>query len=120
MEFPNTGATNESGFTALAGGGRDRANGLFYSLGSICTFGLQHEVIADYALDTIAWLRPDSLQPKYIRVVKYDGFSVRCVHENILTILLQFHLLPSLLMAHESTNKLLLYPGHAPTRIMIR
>jgi uncharacterized protein (TIGR02145 family) len=76
-EFPNSGATNESGFTALPSGSRDNADGIFYLLGS----------------NNVYWTTTQSTNENaWYRYLKYngyncyrgdynkrDGFSVRCV-----------------------------------------
>ena len=72
---PNTGATNESGFTALPGGYR-KYNGVFYDLPNYGYFWSSSE-LADYA-----WCR--YLHYDYANVSRdvYDksyGFSSRCV-----------------------------------------
>ena len=58
---PNTGATNESGFTVLPGGSRDEG-GNFYNLGSNASFW-----------STTAW---DSDPVAWMRYLKYNGSSV--------------------------------------------
>ncbi len=78
-DSPNTGATNESGFTALAGGHRNY-DGLFYDL----------RIDTNYWTATIddsahSWGR--YLGYKYIGVSRFNyyrnyGFSVRCVKNN--------------------------------------
>lgn len=75
---PNTGATNESGFTALPGGTRYRS-GSFLDMGRYAYFWSSTEI---YSLN--AWYR--SLYYNYSQVyrygmVKHYGFSVRCVKD---------------------------------------
>jgi uncharacterized protein (TIGR02145 family) len=75
---PNTGATNESGFTALPGGYR-YSNGSFYGMGSYALFWSSTEISSGYA-----WNR--NLDYSYSQVYrssldKHDGFSVRCVRD---------------------------------------
>ncbi|NCB47902.1 hypothetical protein EOM81_12945, partial [bacterium] len=75
---PNTGATNETGFTALPGGHRDR-NGTFYVVGTIGVWWSATENSA-----TSAWSHDVS---NYVSNVyrndnnKGAGFSVRCVRD---------------------------------------
>ena len=75
---PNTGATNESGFSALPGGYRS-TNGTFYSMGIYATFWSSTEG-SSYS----AWYR--YLNCDYSQVArgfssKRYGFSVRCVRD---------------------------------------
>jgi uncharacterized protein (TIGR02145 family) len=75
---PNTGATNESGFSGLPGGCRNYY-GYFYSLGYFANFWSAHEYNAYYA-----WYR--SLLYDYLDLTLnyYDlqyGFSVRLVRD---------------------------------------
>jgi uncharacterized protein (TIGR02145 family) len=75
---PNTGATNESGFSALPGGYRS-SNGYFYDMGSYAYFWSSTESYSYYA-----WYR--YLYYDYSQVSRhYDykryGFSVRCVRD---------------------------------------
>ena len=74
---PNTGATNESGFSALPGGCRDRG-GYFDYLGSNAYFWSSEDG------SSVAWYR--SLGCSNSQVDRYDyskrpGFSVRCVRD---------------------------------------
>jgi uncharacterized protein (TIGR02145 family) len=76
---PNTGATNESGFTALPGGYRGINNGTFFQLGS-CTYFWSS---TGYNSD-MAWLRClfSSFSDLYRGgIYKGNGFSVRCVKD---------------------------------------
>lgn len=75
---PNTGATNETGFTALPGGGRGY-DGTFFNIGGYGTWWSATEYSSD-----IAWLR--SMYYTNYNVSRYDdygelGFSVRCVRD---------------------------------------
>jgi len=75
---PNTGATNESGFTALPGGLRSY-DGTFYSMGYLAYFWSSTEGSSNYA-----WSRYLSCYSS--QVYRYDyskpyGFSVRCVRD---------------------------------------
>ena len=75
---PNTGATNETGFTALPGGGRD-SDGAFYSVGDLGYWWCATEVSTDGA-----WGR--AMGSDGSSVVRYDGdkelgFSVRCLRD---------------------------------------
>ena len=76
---PNTGATNESGFTALAGGIRRHDNGSFVNFGDYGTWWMTTENSG-----VNAWYR--SLGHDYAVVYrdhynKSFGFSVRCVKD---------------------------------------
>ncbi len=78
-DSPNTGATNESGFSALPGGHRFHYDGTFQGVGTQ----------ADYWTATqddswFAWRRYLSFNGSGISHCKYDkqsGFSVRCVRD---------------------------------------
>lgn len=77
--LPNTGATNESGFTALAGGYRSHNRG-FDDLGNYAKFWTSTPVTGG----TTAWLR--RLKTIYSDIsrwinVKQYGFNVRCVKD---------------------------------------
>ncbi|UCE19679.1 MAG: hypothetical protein JSV84_04865 [Gemmatimonadota bacterium] len=77
-QSPNTGATNESGFTALPGGTRG-GGGNFSGMGNTALFNSSTE------LDNYnAWsraLRYDSSSVSRLHLSKQDGFSVRCVRD---------------------------------------
>ncbi|PID94500.1 MAG: hypothetical protein CSA95_02790 [Bacteroidetes bacterium] len=78
-QSPNTGATNESGFTALPGGHRDY-NGTFHSVGYDGDWWSATECRSSYA-----WHR--GLRYSAANVYRGDyyesiGFSVRCVRDN--------------------------------------
>jgi uncharacterized protein (TIGR02145 family) len=76
---PNTGATNESGFTALPGGLR-YFDGLFTNLGNYAYFWSSTEFSGDFA-----WYRNldyyGSQVGRYYYFDKHYGFSVRCVRD---------------------------------------
>lgn len=75
---PNTGATNESGFTALSGGARD-ATGPFYGLGYSCFWWSTSEMNVSYV-----WYRSvrnsnsDIVRDNNYRIF---GYSVRCLKD---------------------------------------
>jgi uncharacterized protein (TIGR02145 family) len=73
-QSPNTGATNETGFTALPGGFR-RFNGSFFNVGYFGIWWSATELSTDDA-----WIR--CVYYDYISVyMDYNGFSVRCVRD---------------------------------------
>ena len=75
---PNTGATNESGFTALPGGERYFSGG-FSGLGEYAEFWSSLEYYAD---PSFIWIRILSSTVSYLQPDTYDhsdGFSVRCI-----------------------------------------
>ena len=75
---PNTGATNETGFTALPGGDRS-SNGYF---GSVGYYGYWWSSTEDFTFD--AWNRNlnfSSGDVSRINHLKKYGFSVRCVRD---------------------------------------
>ncbi|UCE18385.1 MAG: hypothetical protein JSV84_16255 [Gemmatimonadota bacterium] len=76
---PNTGATNESGFSALPGGDRYGDYGPFYSMGYLARFWSSTELDGSYA-----WYRRLSHSNSQVyrgNYLKQDGFSVRCVRD---------------------------------------
>ncbi len=77
--FPNTGATNESGFTALPGGNRFRLFGSFESMGHYAYFWSSTE-----ASSGLAWFRDLGYSTSEIFRRGWDksyGYSVRCVKD---------------------------------------
>ncbi|MCF8297873.1 MAG: fibrobacter succinogenes major paralogous domain-containing protein [Saprospiraceae bacterium] len=77
-ESPNTGATNESGFSALPGGNRI-TNGAFDANGY---FGIYCSSSKQCYTD--AWIRAMSYNYSYVAryfTSRKDGFSVRCVKD---------------------------------------
>ena len=75
---PNTGATNESGFSALAGGYRGD-NGGFYSMGDTAAFWSSTEGSSGNAwCRTLGYLNSQVDRGNYD---KPDGYSVRCVRD---------------------------------------
>ena len=78
-EIPNTGATNESGFTALPGGMRSD-NGSFLYLGSNSLWWTPDENISPEAYSFLVTNTSGTL---YVSsVIKYSGCSVRCIKDN--------------------------------------
>jgi uncharacterized protein (TIGR02145 family) len=75
---PNTGATNETGFSALPGGHR-YSNGNFFNLGAYANFWSSTEGTSNYVLDRL-------LIVNYSGIARYQddkrfGYSVRCVRD---------------------------------------
>ena len=75
-QSPNTGATNESGFTALPGGYRPN-DGVFFSMGSIGYFWTSTESDINHVWGQFMYCL-DSIQHKDLNY-KASGFSVRCL-----------------------------------------
>jgi uncharacterized protein (TIGR02145 family) len=76
---PNNGATNESDFSALPGGGRDY-NGAYYDIGSYGHWWSSTEFV-----DGGAWslyLGNDTSRVYRQRRFEQDGFSVRCIKDD--------------------------------------
>ena len=76
---PNTGATNESGFTGLPAGYRSSTNGAYGNMGNYGYFWSSSEGNSDYA-----WSR--RLYSNYSYVYRYsnyeqNGFSIRCLRD---------------------------------------
>lgn len=77
----NTGATNESGLSVLPGGYRNGNNGNFYGMGQFAHFWSSTEY---YSI--LAWIRSLSYDNAGVarpNANKRDGFSVRCVMDNM-------------------------------------
>ena len=75
---PNTGATNESGFTALPGGRRS-GSGSFYDLGYYGYFWSSTELDTNYAWYRYLYYGDDGVDRNYGH--KGNGFSVRCLQD---------------------------------------
>ena len=76
---PNTGATNESGFSALPGGYRRNFNGNYSNLGDYASFWSSSKYDSEHALFR-------HLSYNYSAISRYsfnklNGFSVRCVRD---------------------------------------
>ncbi|NCA76791.1 MAG: hypothetical protein EOM90_10680 [Alphaproteobacteria bacterium] len=80
-ESPNTGATNESGFTALPGGFRQSENYNFYSAGYIGYFWSSTESNTYPDRGWIRKLNNDESKVDRTSTNKGGGFSVRCIKE---------------------------------------
>ena len=77
---PNTGASNESGFSALPGGFCNYDNGNFISIGSYATFWSSTEGDPDGGWGL--YLSYDSSEVFRSNYYRRHGFSVRCVRDN--------------------------------------
>jgi len=77
---PNTGATNESGFTGLPGGYRSSDSGPFYVLGYHSLFWSSSQYDVSYAWSRYLSYDIASLSPHFDD--KGHGFSVRCLKDN--------------------------------------
>ena len=78
---PNTGATNESGFSALPGGYRHGNYGYFGGLGYNAIFWSSAEYTSRYAWYRILYYL-DSDVYRYGYDGRRGGYSVRCVRDN--------------------------------------
>jgi uncharacterized protein (TIGR02145 family) len=79
---PNTGATNESGFTALPGGFRGYNNGGYMGLGYSGLFLSSTEYNSDGQIgSTYMELYADSTVTNQYSFLKYFGYSVRCLKD---------------------------------------
>lgn len=77
--YPNDGATNESGFTALPGGLRGYGN--FYNLGTMAAFWSSTQYNADLA--SLVNLNYDEYAFNQGNDAKFGGLSVRCVKDSL-------------------------------------
>jgi uncharacterized protein (TIGR02145 family) len=79
---PNTGATNESGFTGLPGGCRNN-DGSFYGIGNNAFFW----TVTEISFDNYAWFRVLYINNGFVKRdfssvnFKEIGFSVRCLRD---------------------------------------
>ena len=82
-DSPNTGATNESGFTGLPAGSISRFSGFSSSMGNSCYFWSSSESWSSVESDsTVAWNRKlRSYYSKIFRAASYknNGLSIRCL-----------------------------------------
>lgn len=76
---PNTGATNESGFSALPGGLRSEVHGRYHSIGWEAIFWSSAEYSTFTAL--VRDLSNDHSDIGRFQLGKKDGYSVRCVKD---------------------------------------
>jgi uncharacterized protein (TIGR02145 family) len=76
---PNTGATNESGFSALPGGYRDYSNGDYTNMGYYGYFWSSTEYSSYRAWNRILYY--DNSDVYRHSSYKQNGFSVRCVRD---------------------------------------
>ena len=76
---PNSGANNESGFSALSGRARDY-NGLFYDIGSFGYWWSSSEFVTWGAWSR--YMGNDGSSGNSYDRYEQDGFSVRCIKNN--------------------------------------
>ena len=76
---PNTGATNESGFTAFPGGYRYGSNGYYNDVGSYGYFWSSSEPHSSNAWERKLYY--DDSGVNRVNTIKKRGFSVRCVRD---------------------------------------
>jgi len=75
---PNTGATNESGFTALPGGYR-HTDGGFHHLSTYAYFWSSRDYYGSYAYERYLYYNTDDVYP--VITDQYCGLSVRCLKD---------------------------------------
>lgn len=102
---PNTGATNETGFTALPGGSRTN-NGTFYWIGKEVYLWSATEYNANTAW--IRYMTYDESSATRDRSNKLVGFSVRCICSSANNV-----------QEFNEFNKVQIYPNPATDRITI-
>ena len=76
---PNTGATNESGFTAFPGGYRNDGDGNYGNIGSSGYFWSSSEIYSSLAWERLLNYNSSEVNRYYTN--KKHGFSVRCVRD---------------------------------------
>jgi uncharacterized protein (TIGR02145 family) len=78
--YPNTGATNQSGFTALPSGDRIGADGSFYNIGGYAIYWSSDEATFTLAINRVLVFDDTNFRIGYDN--KTAGFSVRCLKDN--------------------------------------
>jgi len=79
-DSPNTGATNESGFTGLPAGYRNGIDGSYSSMGNYGYFWSSSESSSNYAWSrTLNYYSSNVYQSNYYR---HYGFSIRCMSDS--------------------------------------
>lgn len=78
---PQTNATNETGFTALPGGGLVSLSG-FYSIGLFCGWWPSTDEYNSYDYARSRFIDNTTISIGYSNEDKHDGLSVRCVKDN--------------------------------------
>ena len=76
-DFPNSGGTNESGFTALPAGSRLFSNGSYNYLGTV-----SHFWSSESSGSNMRRLKHDVFTLESVTFVKNMGFSIRCLKDN--------------------------------------
>jgi len=79
-QSPNTGATNESGFTALPSGDRIGADGSFYNLNGYVIYWSSDQLSFTQAIDRVLVFNDTNFRTGYDNMTA--GFSVRCIKDN--------------------------------------
>ncbi|MFT3753405.1 MAG: FISUMP domain-containing protein [Paludibacter sp.] len=82
---PNVGATNESGFTALPGGARNKDTGAFTNLGLNCFFWNKTQVDSYSSKQSVLYYDRSNFGPSACS--NNYGNSVRCIKNSVATIL---------------------------------
>src|ERR1035437_4146033 len=77
---PNTGATNEFGFTALPGGERSHSDGSFLDLGYQAGFWVNYSGLGPDTLVNFA-AHYNNVATGWIWTFEYEGYSVRCLND---------------------------------------
>ena len=78
--YPNSGATNKSGFTALPSGDRIGADGSIYNLGGYSIYWSSDEATFTLAINRVLVFDNTNFRIGYDN--KTAGFSVRCIKNN--------------------------------------
>lgn len=76
---PNTGATNESGFTALPSGVRAGDFGWFVCVGEFAIYWSTEGISSSLGIDRVLWNRDYNFRIGYD--LKVSGYSVRCIKD---------------------------------------
>lgn len=77
---PNTGATNETGFTAVPGGLRSSMDGNFFDIGGTCILYSSDEEVPTYAWVRVLWFNFSDVGRS--SGLDETGYSIRCLKDN--------------------------------------
>lgn len=104
---PNTGATNEVGFTALPGGSRGGSDAVFYDFLRFSYFWSSTNTSSTWGY--VRRLDYSNIIVTRTTFLRRGGFSVRCVKDNITSITDPIHASEAVLYPNPASDKIYLY-----------